>query len=104
MFRKRRPSVEARPKEIPAPSSSSSAAGSGSGALPAADSGGKHIQEHEQRLAQLEAETLSRIQLPTKTRKSEVLVKHIRESVTKDPGSATNVLRSWISDTEVRRN
>ena len=53
--------------------------------------------------AQLEAETLSRIKLPANTKKTEVLVRHIRESITKDPGAAANVLRTWVADTEPKR-
>ncbi len=53
--------------------------------------------------AQLEAETLSRIKLPANTKKTEVLVRHIRESVTKDPAAAANVLRTWVTDLEPKR-
>ena len=51
----------------------------------------------------MEAETLSRIKLPANTKKTEVLVRHIRESITKDPGAAANVLRTWVADTEPKR-
>lgn len=63
----------------------------------------KQIQENQERQAQLESEALSRIKMPVSTRKTEVLVKHIRESVTKDATNATNVLRTWISDVEGKR-
>lgn len=53
--------------------------------------------------AQFEAEALSRIKLPVNTKKTEILAKHIRESVKKDPVSATNVLRTWISDSNTPR-
>ena len=53
--------------------------------------------------AQLESEALSRIKLPVNTRKTEVLVKHIRESIHKDASNATNVLRTWISEADTKR-
>jgi flagellar M-ring protein FliF len=53
--------------------------------------------------SQLEAEALSRIRLPANTKKTEVLVRHIRESVHKDPGGAANVLRTWVSEVETGR-
>ena len=45
----------------------------------------QQISENDAQQAQLEAEDLSRIKLPVNTKKTEVLVKHIRESVHKDP-------------------
>ena len=63
----------------------------------------KQLSENEAYQAQLEAEAMGRIKLPANTRKTEVLTKHIRDSVTKDAINATNVLRAWIADTEVRR-
>jgi flagellar M-ring protein FliF len=59
--------------------------------------------ETEERQAQIEAEELSRIKMPPTTRKTEVLVKHIRGAVHKDPESVTNVLRSWIAEPETKR-
>jgi flagellar biosynthesis/type III secretory pathway M-ring protein FliF/YscJ len=53
--------------------------------------------------AQVDADTLRGIKLPPNSRKTDVLVKHIRESVHKDSGNATNVLRTWISDTDNRK-
>jgi flagellar M-ring protein FliF len=63
----------------------------------------QQISDNDARQSQLESEELSRIKLPPSTRKTEVLVKHIRESVHKDAANATNVLRSWISDAETKR-
>jgi flagellar M-ring protein FliF len=60
----------------------------------------KQMIENEAEHSQLEAETLSRIKLPANTKKTEVLVKHIRESVGKDPGGAANVLRTWVTELE----
>jgi flagellar M-ring protein FliF len=64
----------------------------------------QQIAENDTQQAQLESEAMSRIKLPGSTRKTEVLVKHIRESVHKDSVNATNVLRTWISDPEPRRS
>ena len=60
----------------------------------------RQLQENDSEQARLESETLSRIKLPASTKKSEILVKHIRESVQKDARNATNVLRNWLSETE----
>ncbi len=61
------------------------------------------IADNEVEQAQLEAEALGHIKLAANTRKSDVLVRHIRESVTHDPVAAANVLRTWVSDTEAKR-
>jgi flagellar biosynthesis/type III secretory pathway M-ring protein FliF/YscJ len=81
------------------------AAGAGaSGSLPNPQSEmEKQLAENAVRQALIESEELNRIKLPESTRKTEVLVKHIRESAIKDPVSVTNVLRSWIGDTEGKR-
>jgi flagellar M-ring protein FliF len=63
----------------------------------------EQISENNAQQAQLEAEALSRIKLPANTRQTEVLVKHIRDSVRKDPVAATNVLRTWIADNDTPR-
>lgn len=60
----------------------------------------RQLQENDSEQARIESETLSRIKLPTNTKKTEILVKHIRESVQKDAGNATNVLRNWLSEPE----
>lgn len=52
---------------------------------------------------QIEADVISRIKLPANTRKTEVLMKHIREGVQKDPVSAANVLRTWVAEGEAKR-
>jgi flagellar M-ring protein FliF len=42
---------------------------------------------------------LSNLKLPTvATKKSEVLVKHLRDSVTKDTPGSANILRSWLTE------
>ena len=63
----------------------------------------EQLSENAAHQSQLESEVLNRIKLPASTRKTEVLVKHIRESVQKDSINVTNVLRSWISETETKR-
>jgi flagellar M-ring protein FliF len=61
------------------------------------------ISAQEAQQAELEAEALSRIKLPANTKQTEVLIRHIRDSVTKDAASSTNVLRTWISDLDAKR-
>jgi flagellar biosynthesis/type III secretory pathway M-ring protein FliF/YscJ len=49
--------------------------------------------------AQADQAALSSLKLPTvTTKKSEVLVKHLRDSVTKDTPGSANILRSWLTD------
>ena len=75
-------------------------------AIPGSDIDEKMTQQiaaNEARQAQLESEALGRIKLPENSGRTEVLVKHIRESVVKDPVNVTNVLRTWISDLDFRR-
>jgi flagellar M-ring protein FliF len=61
------------------------------------------ISENDALQAQLEAEALSRIKLPINTKKTEVLARHIRDSIHKDSTNATNVLRTWIAEGETKR-
>jgi hypothetical protein len=63
----------------------------------------QQISANDEHQAQLESEVLNRIKLPSSTRKTEVLVKHIRDSVQKDSANTTNVLRFWISEPETKR-
>jgi flagellar M-ring protein FliF len=63
----------------------------------------QQLSENDAQQAQIEAEVMNRINLPPSTRKTEVLVKHIRDSVHKDAANATNVLRTWISEPETKR-
>ena len=63
----------------------------------------RQMEDNDAEQAQLEADALSRIKLPANTKKTEVLVKHIRESVQKDPNGAANVLRTWVAELETRR-
>jgi hypothetical protein len=49
--------------------------------------------------AQAEENALLNLKLPTvSSKKSEVLVKHLRESVTKDTPGSANILRSWLTE------
>jgi len=63
----------------------------------------EQISANDAQQAQLESETLGKIKLPVNTKKTEVLVKHIRESIHKDASNATNVMRTWISEAETKR-
>lgn len=63
----------------------------------------KQLADNAAQQAMLESEALSHIKLPETTRKTEALAKNIRESVHKDPVNVTNVLRTWIADTETKR-
>lgn len=62
------------------------------------------LAANEMRQAQLDSETLGRIKLPEGSRKTEVLVKHIRESVAKDASNATSLLRAWMTESDSRRS
>jgi flagellar M-ring protein FliF len=49
--------------------------------------------------AQADEAALTNLKLPAvTTKKSEVLVKHLRESVTKDTPGSANILRSWLTE------
>ena len=49
----------------------------------------------------MDAEAISALKLPPPTtKKSEVLTKHIRESVKKDPSVGSQVLLGWMRDEE----
>jgi flagellar biosynthesis/type III secretory pathway M-ring protein FliF/YscJ len=63
----------------------------------------QQISENDAQQARLESEMLNRIKLPANTKKTEVLVKHIRDSVQKDAMATTNVLRTWISEPDTKR-
>lgn len=51
----------------------------------------------------MEAEALSRISLPATTGRTDVLLKHIRESVGKDPHASASILRAWLAEKEGRK-
>jgi flagellar biosynthesis/type III secretory pathway M-ring protein FliF/YscJ len=58
----------------------------------------QQLADNQAEQALLEMQTLARIKLPENTKKAEVLVRHIRESVQKDPVAAANALRTWVTD------
>ena len=60
----------------------------------------QQMVENQAEQSQLEAQALSRIKLPANTNKTEVLVRHIRASVQKDPAAAANILRTWVAEIE----
>jgi flagellar M-ring protein FliF len=54
-------------------------------------------RENQQRLA--EAEAINALKLPpVATKKSEILTKHLRENIKKDPGVASQILLGWMRD------
>jgi flagellar biosynthesis/type III secretory pathway M-ring protein FliF/YscJ len=62
----------------------------------------RQIADNDQEHALLENEAMSRIKLPAHSRKSEVLVKHIRTTTQKDPANTANILRTWIAEGDDR--
>jgi flagellar M-ring protein FliF len=76
--------------------------------LPGAESGTSRLQQQIEdnaaEQAALEEQALSHIKMPAKTKTTEVLVRHIRDAVQKDPVNAANVLRTWVSDSEPKRS
>ena len=49
----------------------------------------------------MEAQALSSLKLaPVITKKAEVLAKHLREKISKEPDVAAQILRSWIREEE----
>ena len=78
---------------------------SGQPSLPAANSEALQNQIHDKLAAQqalqaqAEEAALLNLKLPNvTTKKSEVLAKHLRESVTKDTPGSANILRSWLTE------
>jgi len=59
------------------------------------------LAEQAARQQQLEAEALNALKLPpVTTKKTEVLTKHLAETVKKNPASAAQILRSWLYERE----
>jgi len=73
-------------------------------AAPEVDAGQRleaRLAEQAARKQQLEAEALNALKLPpVTTKKTEVLSKHLVETVNKDPVSAAQILRSWLYELE----
>ncbi len=59
------------------------------------------LVEHEAQRQRQEAEAMSALRLPkVTTKKTEVLSKHLAETVKKDPAGTAQVLRTWLRDRE----
>jgi len=70
-------------------------------AQPAAENLEARLAEQEARQQQLEAEALNALKLPpVTTKKTEILTKHLAETVKKNPASAAQILRSWLYEKE----
>jgi flagellar M-ring protein FliF len=63
----------------------------------------QQIADNEAEQAALEEQALSHIKMPANTKTTEVLVRHIRDAVTKDPVGAANILRTWVTDQDPKR-
>jgi flagellar biosynthesis/type III secretory pathway M-ring protein FliF/YscJ len=49
----------------------------------------------------MDAQALTSLKLaPVITKKAEVLAKHLREKITKDPDISAQILRTWIREEE----
>ena len=77
-----------------------------SGALSAEDINAQIAAQRAEQVAlqeQVEAEILKTLKIPVATtKKAEVLIKHIRENVSKDNAASANVLRTWLNESEAR--
>ncbi|MCU1232544.1 MAG: flagellar M-ring protein FliF [Candidatus Solibacter sp.] len=59
------------------------------------------LAERDALQAQMDAQTLSSLKLaPVITKKAEVLAKHLREKIAKEPDISVQVLRTWIREDE----
>ena len=91
-----------------AASANSPAAITGPAAAPAATPGtalsdqmDRQLSERETLKHQLETDALSALKLaPAVTKKAEVLTKHVRENIKKDPDVPLHILRSWLREDE----
>lgn len=115
--RQRTVPVAAIPAELPAGAAAAGAMvpvrSPGSEAAPPAAGGGSDVtqEEIESRLAErealqqkLETQALNSLKLaPVITKTAEVLAKHLREKISKDPDISAQILRTWIRDEEAER-
>ncbi|MGH9658168.1 MAG: flagellar basal-body MS-ring/collar protein FliF, partial [Bryobacteraceae bacterium] len=70
--------------------------------LSAAENFEHRMAERNAERARLEAEALETLKLPpVQTKKSEVLLKHLKESTKKDPESIAQLVRSWLNEAEI---
>jgi len=91
---KKKPSVQ-----IPTALPGTSAASGPSLANEPASTDAQRLEAREEAQRKLDQELMNQLQLaggPTK--KSEVLVKHLRDTIQKDSADSTNVLRTWLSE------
>jgi len=89
--------VEMTP-ELPAGEAQASTQGA---SQEAAENFQARLAEQAARKQQLEAEALNALKLPpVKTKKTEILTKHLAETVKKDPATTAQILRSWLYETE----
>ncbi|MFB3825898.1 MAG: flagellar basal-body MS-ring/collar protein FliF [Bryobacteraceae bacterium] len=56
------------------------------------------LAEQDAERARLEAATLESIRVPVKSQKTEVIGRHLKEQITKDPTPCAQVLRGWLSE------
>ena len=63
----------------------------------------QQIADNEAEQAALEEQAMSHIKMPANTKTTEVLVRHIRDAVQKDPVGAANILRTWVTDQEPKK-
>ena len=63
----------------------------------------QQIDDNQAEQAALEEQALSHIKMPANTKTTEVLVRHIRDAVQKDPVGAANILRTWVMDQDPKR-
>jgi flagellar biosynthesis/type III secretory pathway M-ring protein FliF/YscJ len=102
--------IRKKSKKAAASAQSTAALAKGQGqaaALPNAASAAEAIQQQiqdklaEQQALQAQADeaALTSLKLPAvQTKKSEILVKHLRESIVKDTPGSANILRSWLTE------
>jgi flagellar M-ring protein FliF len=63
----------------------------------------QQIDDNQAEQAALEEQALSHIKMPANTKTTEVLVRHIRDAVQKDPVGAANILRTRVTDQDPKR-
>jgi flagellar M-ring protein FliF len=108
--KKAKPALAGAPAELPAPAGAL-ARSEVTTASPAAEPapGGSLEEQFESQLAEraelerkMEAQALSALKLaPVITKTAEVLAKHLREKISKDPEVSAQVLRTWIREEEI---
>jgi flagellar M-ring protein FliF len=93
--------VATSPAELPAGAPAPAAIAAGSGAT-VEDRIESQLAERAALEQKMEAQALSALKLaPVITKTAEVLARHLREKITKEPDIASQVLRTWIREEEV---